>query len=129
RDAGVPAFTVMSCDNLPSNGKTCGKIVTRFAELRSAELGGWVRENVAFPSTMVDRIVPTTTDADRAVATEAAGVEDAWPIMTEPFTQWVIEDRFSNGRPAFEKAGAQMVEDVEPFELMKLRMLNGSHST
>jgi fructuronate reductase len=125
----VAPFTVMSCDNLPSNGKTCGRIVARFAELADPALGRWVRDKVAFPSTMVDRIVPATTDADRALVTELTGVEDAWPIMTEPFTQWVIEDRFPAGRPAFERAGAQLVEDVEPFELMKLRMLNGSHSS
>jgi len=86
-------------------------------------------ESVAFPSTMVDRIVPSTTDADREEVAGLIGAEDAWPIMTEPFTQWVIEDNFPNGRPSFEKAGAQLVADVEPFEHMKLRMLNGSHST
>jgi fructuronate reductase len=129
RAEGTMPFTVMSCDNLPSNGKTCGRIVTRFAQLRDPALGEWVRENVAFPSTMVDRIVPATTDADRALVRDLTGVEDAWPIMTEPFTQWVIEDHFPAGRPAFGRAGAQLVEDVEPFELMKLRMLNGSHSS
>ena len=129
RAAGVAPFTVMSCDNLPSNGKTCARIVTRFAELRTPQLGQWVREAVAFPSTMIDRIVPATTDADRELVADMLGVEDAWPIMTEPFTQWVIEDNFVNGRPAFDKAGAQLTDDVEPFELMKLRMLNGSHST
>lgn len=126
--AGVAPFTVMSCDNLPSNGETAKRIVTRFADLRDADLGTWV-EAVAFPSTMVDRIVPSTTDADRAEVADLIGAEDAWPIMTEPFTQWVIEDHFPAGRPAFEKVGAQLVKDVEPFELMKLRMLNGSHST
>ena len=126
--AGVAPFTVMSCDNLPSNGETAKRIVTKFAALRDAELGEWVKQ-VAFPSTMVDRIVPSTTDADRAEVTGLIGAEDAWPIMTEPFTQWVIEDHFPGGRPAFEAVGAQMVKDVEPFEHMKLRMLNGSHST
>ena len=129
RALGVAPFAVMSCDNLPSNGRTCGRIVTRFAELSDPELGAWVRAEVAFPSTMVDRIVPATTDADRAEIIEITGAEDAWPIVTEPFTQWVIEDRFPAGRPPFERAGAQLVEDVEPFERMKLRMLNGSHST
>lgn len=126
--AGIAPFTVMSCDNLPSNGKTAKRIVTRFAALRDAELGAWV-EKVAFPSTMVDRIVPSTTDADREEVTRLIGAADAWPIMTEPFTQWVIEDDFPAGRPAFDTVGAQLVEDVEPFEHMKLRMLNGSHST
>lgn len=125
---GVAPFTVMSCDNLPSNGETAKRIVTRFAALRDSELGRWV-EDVAFPSTMVDRIVPSTTDADRAEVAELIGAVDAWPIMTEPFTQWVIEDHFPAGRPAFETVGAQLVKDVEPFELMKLRMLNGAHST
>ncbi|QQR39969.1 mannitol dehydrogenase family protein [Devosia rhizoryzae] len=126
--ADVVPFTVMSCDNLPSNGETAKRIVTRFAALRDKALGEWVKD-VAFPSTMVDRIVPSTTDADRDEVAQLIGAEDAWPIMTEPFTQWVIEDRFPSGRPAFEKVGAQVVEDVEPFEHMKLRMLNGSHST
>ncbi|NGP18160.1 mannitol dehydrogenase family protein [Devosia aurantiaca] len=128
KTAGVAPFTVMSCDNLPSNGETAKRIVTRFAALRDPKLGEWVKD-VAFPSTMVDRIVPSTTDADRDEVAQLIGAEDAWPIMTEPFTQWVIEDRFPSGRPAFEKVGAQLVADVEPFEHMKLRMLNGSHST
>ncbi len=125
---GLAPFTVMSCDNLPNNGHTAKRIVTALAALRDAELGKWV-EAVAFPSTMVDRIVPSTTDADRAEIAGLIGAEDAWPIMTEPFTQWVIEDNFPSGRPAFETVGAQLVDDVEPFEHMKLRMLNGSHST
>jgi fructuronate reductase len=127
---GLIPFTVMSCDNLPSNGKTARRIVRRFAQLRagSTELTNYV-QSVSFPSTMIDRIVPATTDADREIINEIIGLEDAWPIMTEPFTQWVIEDDFPAGRPPFETVGAQLVEDVEPFELMKLRMLNGSHST
>ncbi len=127
--AGIAPFTVMSCDNLPSNGPTTRRIVTRFATLRDAALGAWVAEHVAFPGTMIDRIVPATTDADRAMISSLTGLEDAWPIMTEPFTQWVIEDHFPLGRPPFETVGAQVVKDVEPFERMKLRMLNGSHST
>jgi fructuronate reductase len=129
RAAGIAPFTVMSCDNLPSNGKTAKRIVAGLAALRCPELAAYVDQHVAFPSTMVDRIVPATTDADRETIRSTTGLEDAWPIMTEPFTQWVIEDNFASGRPAFELVGAQMVEDVEPFELMKLRMLNGSHST
>jgi fructuronate reductase len=127
--AGIAPFAVMSCDNLPSNGRTVTRIVTRFAELRSPELADHVRAEIAFPGTMVDRIVPATTDADRQAIEEMIGLEDAWPIMTEPFTQWVIEDNFPSGRPPFETVGAQLVADVEPFERMKLRMLNGSHST
>jgi len=127
--AGLAPFAVMSCDNLPSNGQTTRRIVTHFARLHDAELGDWVEAHVAFPGTMVDRIVPSTTDADREAIAGLIGLEDAWPIMTEPFTQWVIEDNFPQGRPPFETVGAQLVEDVEPFERMKLRMLNGSHST
>jgi len=129
RDASVAPFTVLSCDNLPSNGVTVYRIVTRLAELRDPALAKWIRDEVPFPCTMVDRIVPATTDADRQIVAEATGTTDAWPIMTEPFTQWVIEDTFWNGRPKFETVGATMAKDVEAFEHMKLRMLNGSHST
>ncbi|MDB5621518.1 MAG: mannitol dehydrogenase [Devosia sp.] len=129
RATGLLPFTVLSCDNLPSNGHTTRRIVTRLAALRNAELGDWIKREVRFPGTMVDRIVPATTDADRAMVEAVTGVSDAWPIMTEPFTQWVIEDRFCNGRPPFEHSGATIAADVEPFERMKLRMLNGSHST
>ncbi|MCB1518264.1 MAG: mannitol dehydrogenase family protein [Hyphomicrobiaceae bacterium] len=129
REAGVAPFTILSCDNLPANGVTTARIVSRFAQLRDPELGRFVAEHVAFPSTMVDRIVPATTDADRAEISGLIGAEDAWPVVTEPFSQWVIEDRFPSGRPAFEKAGVQMVDDVAPFEEMKLRMLNGPHSS
>jgi fructuronate reductase len=128
-DRGLIPFTVMSCDNLPSNGKTAGRIVKRYAELLGDTNYTKYVQSVQFPSTMIDRIVPATTDADREIVKEIIGLDDAWPIMTEPFTQWVIEDRFPAGRPPFELAGATLVEDVEPFELMKLRMLNGSHST
>ncbi|WP_182086528.1 mannitol dehydrogenase family protein [Aureimonas sp. ME7] len=127
--AGILPFTVLSCDNLPANGQTARRVVTRLAHLRDEALGAFVEGEVAFPSTMVDRIVPATTDDDRAFVAQALGVRDAWPVMTEPFTQWVIEDRFPTGRPAWERAGASFTSDVEPFELMKLRLLNGSHST
>ncbi|MDK9695724.1 MAG: mannitol dehydrogenase family protein, partial [Siculibacillus sp.] len=129
RAAGLPPFTVLACDNLPSNGHTLRGLVVRFAELVDRDFGAWVAGEVRFPSTMVDRIVPATTDADRAAVSAALGLEDAWPIMTEPFSQWVVEDDFSLGRPAWEKTGAEFVKDVAPYELMKLRMLNGSHST
>ncbi|HEY4200139.1 MAG TPA: mannitol dehydrogenase family protein [Devosiaceae bacterium] len=128
RRAGLQPFTVMSCDNLPSNGHTAGRIVREFAGQRGAELAAYV-DGVAFPSTMVDRIVPATTDADRAAITGMVGLEDAWPVVTEPFTQWVIEENFPLGRPPFHKVGAQLVAEVEPFERMKLRMLNGAHSS
>ncbi|MBP2301385.1 mannitol dehydrogenase family protein [Azospirillum picis] len=129
RAAGLPSFTVLSCDNLPSNGDTVARILRRFAELRDADLGAWVAAGVACPNSMVDRIVPATTEADRARVSAALGVSDAWPVVTEPFTQWVVEDRFPAGRPAWETVGVEMVADVHPYETMKLRLLNGSHST
>ena len=129
RAAGTAPFTVLTCDNLPANGETVHRVISRFAALLDPDLGAFVAGEVACPSTMVDRIVPATTDADRETARDAMGLEDAWPIATEPFTQWVIEDRFPGGRPRLEEAGAQLVSDVAPYELMKLRLLNGSHST
>ncbi|MFO0993993.1 MAG: mannitol dehydrogenase family protein [Hyphomicrobiales bacterium] len=129
RLAGVAPFTVLCCDNLPSNGATVARIITAFAALRSDELASYVERSVAFPSTMVDRIVPATTDNDRRLASDATGLRDRWPVVTEPFTQWVVEDRFGGERPPLERAQVQMVGDVHPYELMKLRMLNGSHST
>jgi len=129
RAAGVPPFTVLTCDNLPSNGRTVKRVLTRFAELVDPALGRFVADEVSCPSTMVDRIVPATSDQDRERIGEALGLTDAWPVVTEPFTQWVIEDDFPQGRPAWEKSGAEFVADVEPYEHMKLRLLNGSHST
>ncbi len=129
RAAGVAPFTVLCCDNLPANGKTTARIVTAFAALRGGGLAEFIDKEVAFPSTMVDRIVPATTDEDRQLVRESTGIADAWPVVTEPFSQWVVEDRFPAGRPRFEAVGAQLVSDVGPFELMKLRMLNGAHST
>ncbi|HMM91065.1 mannitol dehydrogenase family protein [Bradyrhizobium sp.] len=126
--AGERPFTVLSCDNLSANGRTVGRIVTQFAGLRSRDLARWIEAEVAFPSTMVDRIVPETTDADRAAISSALGMTDAWPVVTEPFTQWIVEDRFTAGRPDFAAAGVQLVSDVTPFEHMKLRLLNASHS-
>lgn len=129
RTAGMAPFTVLCCDNLPENGRTTARIVTGFARLRDNGLADYIAAEVAFPSTMVDRIVPATTEADRKLILDTTGMDDAWPVVTEPFTQWVIEDRFPRGRPALEMVGAELVADVRPFELMKLRMLNGSHST
>jgi fructuronate reductase len=126
--AGVTPFTVLSCDNLSANGHTARRIVTQFAALRSRDLAQWVEAEVAFPSTMVDRIVPETTDIDRAEISSVLGMRDAWPVVTEPFTQWIVEDRFPAGRPDLSAAGVQMVSDVTPFEHMKLRLLNASHS-
>ncbi|MCG7363612.1 mannitol dehydrogenase family protein [Roseomonas sp. ACRSG] len=127
-ETGAGAVTLMTCDNLPDNGRTLERVLRRFVELRDPSLAGWMAENVSFPATMVDRIVPATTDADRA-AIAALGYQDAWPIVAEPFSQWVIEDRFVNGRPRWEEAGALMVQDVHAYELMKLRCLNGAHSS
>jgi fructuronate reductase len=128
RELGIAPFTVLSCDNLSANGHTVKRILTQFASLRSRELGQWIAEQVACPSTMVDRIVPETTDADRAAVAADLGLTDAWPVITEPFTQWIVEDRFPAGRPDFARAGVQLVSDVTPFEHMKLRLLNASHS-
>jgi fructuronate reductase len=128
RTQGLAPFTVLCCDNLAANGHTVQRIVTQFAALQSKDLGKWISESVAFPCTMVDRIVPETTDDDRAAISSALRMRDAWPVMTEPFTQWVIEDRFSAGRPDLAAAGVALVTDVKPFELMKLRLLNASHS-
>src|SRR3954451_21786067 len=127
--SGVAPFTVLCCDNLPENGHTVGRVLAQFARLRDPDLGRWVENEIAFPSTMVDRIVPATTEADRPAIAARLGAWNAWRVMTEPFTQWAIEDRFSNGRPRFEDAGAELVGDVAPYELMKLRLLNASHST
>ncbi|MBH0130512.1 mannitol dehydrogenase family protein [Salinibacterium sp. NK8237] len=127
RDRGIPPFTVMSCDNIQGNGHVASKMFTAFARLKDAELGEWVSENVRFPNTMVDRITPVTSAEDIAEIAQITGLSDAWPVVCEPFFQWVVEDDFPLGRPPYEKAGAQIVSDVEPYELMKLRLLNASH--
>ncbi|WP_432502162.1 mannitol dehydrogenase family protein [Kineococcus arenarius] len=127
RDRGLAPFTIMSCDNIQGNGHVARKVFTAFAWARDRELGAWVEQNVRFPSSMVDRITPVTTDDDRAEVRERFGVDDAWPVVCEPFTQWVLEDDFTDGRPPYEDAGVQVVADVEPYELMKLRLLNASH--
>ena len=128
KDAGMRPFTVLSCDNLPANGKLLRAGVIDFANRIDPELGDWISQNVSFPSTMVDRITPASTKATYDDAKTLTGVDDPAAIETEPFSQWVIEDDFPDGRPAWEEAGAIVVADVEPFEDMKLRMLNGSHS-
>jgi mannitol 2-dehydrogenase len=120
-------FTVMSCDNIQGTGDAAKKSFVGYATLRDAELGAWVAREVRFPNSMVDRITPVTTDEDRAMVSKRFGVDDAWPVVCEPFTQWVLEDAFSAGRPPLEDAGVQIVADVEPYELMKLRLLNASH--
>jgi fructuronate reductase len=125
RKHNLAPFTVLCCDNLPSNGHTVHKVVSRLGALQNAELGAYIENEIAFPSTMVDRIVPATTDQDRTRIAASLGVQDNWPVMTEAFTQWVVEDRFPIGRPDW---AATFVSDVAPFETMKLRLLNGSHS-
>ncbi len=129
RAAGLAPFTVLCCDNLPHNGATVARIVAEFAALRDPALGRFVAGEVAFPSTMVDRITPATTEADRSAIAQRLGLMDAAAVVTEPFTQWVIEDRFPLGRPDWALAGAEFVADVAPYENMKLRILNGAHST
>ena len=127
RERGLGPFTVMSCDNLQGNGERAHYAFTTFARLRDPELGEWIEEHVTFPNSMVDRITPATTDADRDAVRERFGIDDRWPVVCEPFIQWVLEDKFCAGRPAYEDVGVQVVDDVEPYELMKLRLLNASH--
>ena len=127
RQRSVMPFTVMSCDNLQGNGYLSKRVFTAFARLRDPGLGDWVDREVCFPSSMVDRITPVTTDDDRAEVRERFGIQDRWPVVCEPYTQWVLQDAFTAGRPPYEQAGVQVVDQVEPYELMKLRLLNGSH--
>jgi mannitol 2-dehydrogenase len=127
RERGLPPFTVVSCDNIPGNGDLARRSFAAFAALRDPALGEWVAAEVAFPNSMVDRITPVTTDADRAELTRRFGFEDRWPVVAEPYTQWVLEDHFPAGRPPLEDVGVQLVDDVAPYELMKLRLLNGGH--
>jgi mannitol 2-dehydrogenase len=127
RAAGVPAYTVMSCDNIPGNGQVARRMLTAFAQLKDPELADWIEREVRFPNSMVDRITPVTADSDRTALAERFGVEDTWPVVCEPFTQWVLQDAFGDDRPPLEDVGVQLVADVEPYELMKLRLLNASH--
>jgi mannitol 2-dehydrogenase len=127
REQGRTPFTIVSCDNLQGNGRLARRAFTSFARLRDGDLGDWVEDEVRFPNSMVDRITPATTDADRDEIRRRFAIEDRWPVVCEPFTQWVLEECFSSGRPRYEQVGVQVVEDVEPYELMKLRLLNGGH--
>ena len=124
---GETPFTVMSCDNLPDNGDVARKMICTFARLKDPALADWMEAEVAFPNCMVDRITPVTAAEDITRLAEEFGIQDGWPVVCEPFSQWVLEDRFGQGRPPFEDAGVQMVADVVPYELMKLRLLNASH--
>jgi mannitol 2-dehydrogenase len=127
RERDLAPFTVMSCDNIQGNGDVARRQFTAFAALRDGELAEWISRDVAFPNCMVDRITPVTAEQDRTDLAQRHGVDDLWPVVCEPFTQWVVEDRFPQGRPPFEEIGVQLVDDVEPYELMKLRLLNASH--
>jgi mannitol 2-dehydrogenase len=127
RDNGVEPFTVMSCDNIAGNGEVAHKMIGAFARLKDEDFAAWIEEHVPFPNSMVDRITPVTTDHDRELLADQFGVEDGWPVVCEPFTQWALEDHFSIGRPPYDEAGVQLVPDVTPYEMMKLRLLNSSH--
>ena len=128
RKAGIPPFTVMSCDNVPHNGVVTRNAVAGLARAFDPELADWVTANVAFPNAMVDRITPATSDRERKMTSGMFGVEDDWPVFCEEFKQWVLEDKFTMGRPALEKVGVQFVPDVTPYENMKIRILNGGHA-
>lgn len=128
RQGGLPAFTILSCDNISENGIGIKNAVLGLAKARDAELADWIAKHASFPSTMVDRIVPAATTESLQEVADLLGVEDPCAISCEPFIQWVIEDNFVAGRPDWQVAGVQLVDDVLPFEEMKLRMLNGSHS-
>jgi mannitol 2-dehydrogenase len=117
----------MSCDNLPGNGDVARRMMTAFARLKDPDLADWMDEHVRFPNGMVDRITPVTTPDDIDRLDREFGIADGWPVVCEPFTQWVLEDHFTDGRPPYEDAGVQLVDDVVPYELMKLRLLNASH--
>ena len=124
---GIEPFTIMSCDNIQGNGHVARTMFTAFARLVNPELADWMDENVRFPNSMVDRITPVTSESDRAEVRDTLGIDDEWPVVAEPFFQWVLEDDFGLGRPPYEDAHVQVVADVEPYELMKLRLLNASH--
>jgi mannitol 2-dehydrogenase len=127
RAVGVPPFTIASCDNIQGNGDIARSMFAAFADLKEPGLGAWLRAEVSFPNSMVDRITPVTTGEDVERLRAEFGIADAWPVVCEPFRQWVLQDRFPAGRPSLELSGVQLVADVTPYELMKLRLLNCSH--
>lgn len=127
KDRGLKPFTIMSCDNIEGNGHIAQSTFTAFAHLKDPELAQWLTAEGAFPNSMVDRITPVTTPEVVQSLSERYALDDQWPVAGEPFTQWVLEDKFTLGRPPFEDVGVQVVEDVTPYELMKLRLLNASH--
>jgi fructuronate reductase/mannitol 2-dehydrogenase len=127
RRGALGPLTILSCDNMPASGDVARDAITAFARLRDEGLAQWIEEHVTFPSSMVDRITPRTTDADRERLARELGVEDRWPVMTEPYADWVIEDDFAAGRPPLEEAGVRCVADVRPYALIKTRLLNATH--
>ena len=128
RERGLPAFTVLSCDNIQHNGDVARRMLLSFTDAVDKDLSAWIAANVSFPNSMVDRITPVTTPGDIELLTGKYGIEDAWPVTCEPFVQWVLEDDFPGSRPAWEQAGAQFVRNIEPYEKVKLRLLNAGHS-
>ncbi|PLK70364.1 mannitol dehydrogenase [Rhizobium sp. TH135] len=128
REAGIPAFTVMCCDNIPGNGEVTEATVCGLARLSDPEFADWIHHSVAFPNSMVDRITPATGQREIDITRDSYGIEDGWPVFCEGFKQWVLEDKFPLGRPALEDVGVTFVPDVAPYELMKLRILNGGHA-
>ncbi|KAH8891457.1 mannitol dehydrogenase domain-containing protein [Thozetella sp. PMI_491] len=129
--AGLKPFTVLSCDNMQKNGTISRNMLLTFARRRDAEIAAWIEKEGGFPNSMVDRITPRTTDTDKTGLAESFGIQDNWPVVTEPFMQWVVEDAFADGRPPFEKVGVQVVSNVsqvEKYECHKLRLLNASHT-
>ena len=127
RSRGDGGLTIMSCDNIEHNGRVAREAFLGFAELKDPGLARWMERHLTFPSSMVDRVTPGTVDADRAYLEQAFGYRDRWPLTCEPFHQWVLEDTFAAGRPPLEDSGVEVVTDVEPYELMKLRLANGTH--
>ncbi|MDN5763265.1 MAG: mannitol dehydrogenase family protein [Microlunatus sp.] len=127
RESAAGPLTVMSCDNIPGNGEVARRAFTAYAQALDPDLADWIAAEVAFPNGMVDRITPVTTADDVAAITQRFRIRDRWPVVAEPFFQWVLEDTFVAGRPAWSDAGVQLVADVEPYELMKLRLLNAGH--
>lgn len=128
RERGIAPFTVMCCDNIPGNGEVTEATVCGLAKLSDPDFAHWIHENVAFPNAMVDRITPATGAREIDITRDTYGIEDGWPVFCEEFKQWVLEDKFPLGRPALEKVGVTFVPDVAPYELMKLRILNGGHA-
>lgn len=128
RAHGLPAYTVLSCDNLADNGGRLRRAVLQYAQQFDLDLAGWIADKASFPRSMVDSITPATDDALRSAVDAALGLHDAWPVQREPYTQWVVEDAFCNGRPPLERVGVTMSSDIAGFDRAKLRLLNGPHS-